>query len=69
MAEERKKMTKKEIWAYQNSWSKENRDKLNLGMPKGKKEEIKAHAAKMGESASAFILRAIDEQIKRDNGV
>lgn len=32
-----------------------------------RRESIKAHAAKNGESATAFINRAIDEAIKHDS--
>lgn len=65
---ERVKKSKQEVRAYRNEWAKENLDRFNFSMSKGKKEEIRAHAAKMGESANSFINRAIDEQIKRDNG-
>ena len=34
---------------------------------KEEKETFQAHAEKMNESATAFIKRAIDETIKRDN--
>ena len=36
-------------------------------VPKGRKTELQAHAAKRGESVNGFINRAIDEQVKRDN--
>ena len=65
---ERVKKSKQEVRAYRNEWAKENLDRFNFSMSKGKKEEIRTHAAKMGESTNAFINRAIDEQIKRDNG-
>lgn len=42
-------------------------DRVNLTVRKGRKEEIKAHADKQGESMNSFIVRAIDEQIERDN--
>lgn len=32
-----------------------------------KKEAIQAHAAKHGESVNAFLNRAVDETIARDN--
>lgn len=51
-----------------NAWISEKLDRLNLSMPKGKKDKIKAHAASMSESTNAFINRAIDEQMKRDSG-
>lgn len=42
-------------------------DRVNLTMPKGRKEEIQAHAEAQGESVNAFINRAIDETMERDN--
>ena len=52
---------------YKNAWQRENVDRVNLTMPKGKKEIIKAHAAqKDGGSVNAFINRAIDEAMERD---
>lgn len=52
---------------YKNNWQKENVDRVNLTMPKGKKDTIKAHAEAQGESVNGFINRAIDETMKRDN--
>lgn len=54
---------------YKNTWIAEKLDRVNLTMPKGKKELIKAHAAKQdGGSVNAFINRAIDETMERDGG-
>ena len=52
---------------YKNNWQKENVDRVNLTMPKGKKDTIKAHAEARGESVNGFINRAIDETMERDN--
>lgn len=41
-------------------------DRVNLTLPKGRKEEVKAHAEQRGESLNGFIQRAIDETIQRD---
>lgn len=42
-------------------------DKVLLRLPKGQREEIKAHAAqKDGGSVNAFINRAINETMERD---
>lgn len=41
-------------------------DRVNLTLPKGKKEEIKAHAEGRSESVNGFIARAIDKQMERD---
>ena len=42
-------------------------DRINLTVPKGKKDTIKAHAEAQGESVNGFINRAIDETMERDN--
>lgn len=49
-----------------NKYMRENYDRVNLTMPKGRKDEVKAHADTRGESLNAFINRAIDSQIQRD---
>ena len=49
-----------------NKYVKENYDRINVTLPKGKKEIIKAHAESMSESVNGFISRAIDNQIERD---
>lgn len=52
-------------------WNDENQkklyDRVQLVTPKGKKDIIKAHADKRGESLNAFVNRAIDEAMQRDN--
>lgn len=52
---------------YRNAWIAEKLDRVNLTMPKGMKEAVKAHAEGRGESMNAFINRAIAETIERDN--
>lgn len=51
---------------YKNEWIAKSYDRINLTVPKGKKETIKAHSKEMGESVNSFINRAIDEAIERD---
>lgn len=46
---------------------KNNYDSVMLRMPKGKKEQIKAHAENQGESLNGFVNRAIDEAIDRES--
>lgn len=68
--EEQKKSTykgstdamRKAIKKYQT----EKVDDIRIRVPKGRKEEIKAHADDQGESMNQFIIRAIDEAIQRD---
>lgn len=45
-----------------------NYDEIKVRVSKGKKDIIKAHAEAKGQSVNAFINRAIDETIERDNG-
>ena len=49
-----------------NKYMKENYDRVNLTMPKGKKDAVQLHATQCGESVNAFINRAIDEAMNRD---
>lgn len=61
MVEEKKRKAK-----WQNDYISKNYDRINLTVPKGEKEKIKAHAESRGESVNAFISRAIDETMTRD---
>ena len=49
-----------------NKYMKKNYDRVNLVMPKGRKDAIRTHAEKNGESLNGFINRAIDEAMERD---
>lgn len=51
---------------YKNQWQKNNVDRVNLIMPKGRKEVVQAHAEALGESTNGFINRAIAETMERD---
>ena len=50
-----------------NKYVKNNYDEVKLRMPKGKKDVIQVHAAQQGESVNAYINRAIDEAMQRDD--
>lgn len=52
--------------ASKNKWISKAYDRINLTVPKGSKDEIQSHAAARGESANAFINRAILETMQRD---
>ena len=64
MADEKKKFDKV---AYDNAFIAKAYDRINLTVPKGEKESIKAHAEKHdGGSVNGFIQRAIKETMERD---
>lgn len=53
--------------AAKNRYNEKAYDRINLTVPKGEKEKIKAHAEKHdGGSVNGFIQRAIKETMKRD---
>lgn len=49
-----------------NKYVKANYDRINVTLPKGRRDELKDHAAARGESVNAFINRAITETMERD---
>lgn len=52
---------------WQNDYIAKTYDRINLTVPKGQKEVIKAHADKYdGGSVNAFINRAITKQMEQD---
>lgn len=51
-----------------NKYMAANYDRINLTVPKGQKEAIKAHAESKGESVNSFINRAINQTIETDKG-
>ena len=61
MAEDTKKRNSR-----QYNWQKENTDRINFTMPKGKKERIKEQAELSGLSATVWIKQAIDEKFQAE---
>ena len=59
-------MEKAEKSAYRNNWIAEKLDRVNLTMPKGKKEQVKETADRLGLSLNAYINLAIDERMEKD---
>ncbi len=49
-----------------NRYMKANYDRINLTVPKGKKDVIQAHSETTGESVNGFINRAITFTMERD---
>lgn len=51
--------------AYNNQFNANAYDRINLTVPKGKKDEIKAHAESLGESVNGYIWRLIQEDMSK----
>lgn len=51
---------------YKNKWQAENRERINLVVPKGYKDTIRKAADNAGESVNGYIKKAIDERMERD---
>ena len=49
-----------------NRYNEKAYDRINIAVPKGCKDLIKAHAESKGESINGFVNRAIDETIERE---
>ena len=45
---------------------KESVEDIRIRIPKGDKAKVQEHAASMGESTNAFVVRAITEAMNRD---
>lgn len=52
--------------ASKNKWMAKAYDRINLTVPKGRKEVIQAQAEAQGESVNAYINKAIDQRMERD---
>ena len=49
-----------------NKYTKNHYDRINLFVPKGHRDVLRAHAEAQGESLNAFVCRAIREAMERD---
>ena len=56
---------KKEAFKYINEYQKEKYDRITVLVDKGKKDLYKEAAEKEGLSLSAFVMKCVDEKIKR----
>lgn len=53
---------------WQNGYIARTYDRVNLTMPKGRKEVIQAKADAQGESVNAYINKAIEQRMEREAG-
>ena len=51
---------------WQNDYIAKTYDRINLTVPKGEKEKIKAHAASKDESVNGYIYRLIKEDMQKE---
>ena len=47
----------------------QTQDEIKLRLPKGSKDNIKAHADKVGKSINGYIADAITEQMMREDNM
>lgn len=52
--------------AVKNRYNDKAYDRINLTVPKGQKDIIRAHAEAQGESVNSFINRAIKETMAQE---
>lgn len=52
--------------AYQNEYNRKKYDRINLTMPKGKKERVRVAAAAAGQSVNEYINAAIEKALNED---
>ena len=52
-----------------NKYVKEKYDRINITMPKGRKEQIQTAAEARGESVNGFINRLISDALDSESGV
>ena len=54
--------------ASKNKYNASAYDRINLVVPKGDKDIIKAAADKAGQSVNAYILEAVQQRMERESG-
>lgn len=52
--------------SYNNQFNANAYDRINLTVPKGQRDVIKAHAESLGESVNGYLRRLIREDIARN---
>ncbi len=52
-----------------NKYNAKAYDRINLAVPKGRKEAIQDAATQAGQSLNGYVTQAVDERIERDSAV
>ena len=53
--------------AANNRYNAKKYDRLNIAVPKGKKDIVKSAAASAGLTVNGWVNQAIDEKLTKDN--
>ena len=53
---------------WQNKYIEKTYDRINLLVPKGEKEIVKAAADRAGQSVNAYILEAVQQRMESESG-
>lgn len=53
-------------FAYNSEYRKKNYDRIEITLPKGERERLRALAAAAGQSVSEYILQAVNERAERN---
>lgn len=54
---------------YQNKWTKENKDRISLNLPKGYKEMLQQVSIETNQSITDWIKQAIEERAEAQKGL
>lgn len=54
---------------YQNKWTKENKDRISLNLPKGYKEMLQLVSNETDQSITDWIKQAIEERAEAQKGL
>lgn len=49
-----------------HKYVREKYDRINITVPKGRKEVIQDHADAVGQSLNAYVVQAVDERVERE---
>ncbi len=50
-----------------NKYNAKAYDRVNIAIPKGRKEVIQTHAEALGKSINGYVVEAIEEKLSRDD--
>jgi len=50
-----------------HKYVREKYDRINITVPKGRKEALQTHAEVAGQSLNAYVVQAIDERVERES--